>query len=55
MLWARTYSFINPKTQTWDAPGLGNTFDRISSDQERRRDAIAYALKVHQQQIKEQQ
>ncbi|NJR48832.1 MAG: hypothetical protein HC780_03955 [Leptolyngbyaceae cyanobacterium CSU_1_3] len=55
VLWARTYSFINPKTQTWDAPGLGNTFDRISSDQERRRDAIAYALKVHQQQIKEQQ
>ncbi len=47
VLWARTYSFINPKTQTWDAPGLGNRYDSISHDQERRRAAIARALENH--------
>ncbi len=50
VLWARTYSFLNPKTQTWDAPGLGNRYDSITGDQERRRDAIASALEHHNQQ-----
>lgn len=50
VLWARTYSFLNPKTQTWDAPGLGNRYDSIADDQERRRDAIARALENHYQQ-----
>lgn len=44
VLWARTYSFMNPRTQTWEAPGLGNTYDSISHDQERRRQAIVRAL-----------
>ena len=47
VLWARTYSFLNPRTQTWDAPGLGNRYDSISHDQERRRAAIARALENH--------
>ncbi len=50
VLWARTYSFLNPRTQTWDAPGLGNRYDSIAYDQERRRDAIASALENHNQQ-----
>ncbi len=51
VLWARTYSFLNPRTQTWDAPGLGNHYDSIAYDQERRRDAIASALEHNQQQL----
>ncbi|MCY7273680.1 MAG: hypothetical protein LH702_08025 [Phormidesmis sp. CAN_BIN44] len=50
VLWARTYSFLNPRTQTWDAPGLGNRYDSIAYDQERRRAAIASALENHNQQ-----
>ncbi len=50
VLWARTYSFLNPRTQTWDAPGLGNRYDSIAYDQERRRDAIARALENHYRQ-----
>ncbi len=50
VLWARTYSFLNPRTQTWDAPGLGNRYDSIAHDQERRRAAIARALENHNQQ-----
>ncbi len=51
VLWARTYSFLNPRTQTWDAPGLGNRYDSIAYDQERRRAAIASALEHNQQQL----
>ncbi|MCY7323246.1 MAG: hypothetical protein LH660_15940, partial [Phormidesmis sp. CAN_BIN36] len=43
-------SFLNPRTQTWDAPGLGNRYDSIADDQARRRDAIARALENHYQQ-----
>ncbi len=50
VLWARTYSFLNPRTQTWDAPGLGNRYDSIAYDQERRRGAIARALENHYRQ-----
>lgn len=44
ILWARVQSFINPHTQQWDAPGLGNTPDSISRDQKRRMEAIANAI-----------
>lgn len=42
--WARTRSFLDPDTQQWNAPGLGNTVHGISHDQERRMQAIARAL-----------
>lgn len=44
VLYARTWAFRNPQTQTWDAPGLGNRYESISHDQERRLSAIAKAL-----------
>jgi hypothetical protein len=44
VLWARTRSFINPITQRWDAPGLGNTAEQIERDQARRMEAIARAI-----------
>jgi hypothetical protein len=44
VLSARTWAFRNPHTQTWDAPGLGNQFESISHDQDRRLSAIARAL-----------
>lgn len=43
ILWARTHAFIDPDTQQWNAPGLGNTADRIAQDQDRRMRAIARA------------
>lgn len=49
VLRARTYAFINPNTNRWDAPGLGNTEDSISRDQQRRLSAIADAIVAHQQ------
>jgi hypothetical protein len=44
VLWARTRAFLDPDTQRWNAPGLGNTIDSISADQERRQRAIALAI-----------
>jgi hypothetical protein len=44
ILWARTRSFLDPDTQRWNAPGLGNTIDIISQDQARRQRAIAQVL-----------
>lgn len=44
IVWARTRSFLDPRTQRWNAPGLGNTVDSISRDQERRHGAIAQTL-----------
>ncbi|MBI4785058.1 MAG: hypothetical protein HY785_27700 [Oscillatoriophycideae cyanobacterium NC_groundwater_1537_Pr4_S-0.65um_50_18] len=49
VLWARTQSFFDPNLQRWDAPGLGNTEERISSDQERRMLAINRAIAVYKQ------
>jgi hypothetical protein len=49
ILWARIYSYKNPDTQRWNAPGLGNTWQGISRDQKRRLDAIASALANYQQ------
>jgi hypothetical protein len=50
IVWARTRSFLDPDTQQWNAPGLGNTVQGISHDQERRMRAIARALSAYQQQ-----
>jgi hypothetical protein len=47
VLWARTYSYVNPATNQWDAPGLGNTETSISRDQQRRQAAIAEAVTLH--------
>ncbi|WP_008318342.1 hypothetical protein [Leptolyngbya sp. PCC 6406] len=44
IVWARTRSFLDPDTQRWNAPGLGNNIDSISRDQARRATAIARAL-----------
>ncbi|MGG6296449.1 hypothetical protein ACQ4M4_18815 [Leptolyngbya sp. AN02str] len=44
VLWARTRSYLDPDTQQWNAPGLGNTVERITADQDRRIRAIARAL-----------
>lgn len=50
ILWARTYAYMNPKTQRWNAPGLGNTYQSIRRDQNRRLQAIASALDAYQMQ-----
>ncbi|ASC73140.1 hypothetical protein XM38_041020 [Halomicronema hongdechloris C2206] len=47
--WARTRAFIDPDTQRWNAPGLGNNIHSISRDQERRMGAIAQALEHYSQ------
>lgn len=44
ILWARVRSYIDPNTQTWNAPGLGNDAAKIEADQRRRMDAIARAI-----------
>lgn len=44
VLEARTYSYINPQTDQWEAPGLGNREDSVRHDQDRRRAAIARVL-----------
>ena len=44
IVWARTRSFIDPDTQRWNAPGLGNNIHSIARDQSRRVDAIAQAV-----------
>ncbi|HTL88398.1 MAG TPA: hypothetical protein VL134_03295 [Leptolyngbya sp.] len=49
VLQARTYSYLNPRTNQWDAPGLGNNVDRIGRDQARRQNAIFAAVSIHQQ------
>ena len=47
--WARTQAYIDPVTQSWNAPGLGNNIYSISKDQERRISAIDKALRAYQQ------
>ncbi|NJR58294.1 MAG: hypothetical protein HC769_05190 [Cyanobacteria bacterium CRU_2_1] len=44
ILWARVRSFIDPYTRSWNAPGLGNSEDRIIRDQQRRMLAISQAI-----------
>ena len=50
IVWARTYSYLNPDTQRWNAPGLGNTLPSIQRDQHRRHDAVARAFSYYQAQ-----
>lgn len=45
IVWARTRSFLDPDSQRWNAPGLGNNVHSISKDQERRMQAIARTIK----------
>ncbi|MEM9806117.1 MAG: hypothetical protein AAF959_12625 [Cyanobacteria bacterium P01_D01_bin.56] len=47
IVWARTKAFLDPDTGYWDAPGLGNHWDTIYRDQQRRYDAIARTLASH--------
>jgi hypothetical protein len=49
ILWARVRSFLDPDTKRWNAPGLGNTLESISRDQERRMQEVAKAIAVAQQ------
>jgi hypothetical protein len=51
ILWARVQSFIDPQTQQWNAPGLGNTAESISRDQNRRIQAIAKAVQAQNRSI----
>ncbi|MEM8806624.1 MAG: hypothetical protein AAGF01_11410 [Cyanobacteria bacterium P01_G01_bin.38] len=44
ILWARTHAYMDPDTQRWNAPGLGNTHQSITRDQDRRLRAINRAL-----------
>jgi hypothetical protein len=46
ILHARVYSYWNPNTNSWDAPGLGNTEENIRHDQERRMLAIKRVLEL---------
>ncbi len=41
---ARTWSYWCPEKNRWDAPGLGNNYDDIRQDQERRQGEIRRAL-----------
>jgi hypothetical protein len=47
---ARTWSYWNPKHNRWDAPGLGNHYDGIRHDQQRRSAAVTTALARQQSQ-----
>lgn len=51
VLAARVKSFWNPKTDRWDAPGLGNTEASIRHDQKRRMMAISRVLQLYQQPV----
>lgn len=46
--WARVWSYIDPATGTWNAPGLGNNEADITHDQERRMGMIQKALERNQ-------
>jgi hypothetical protein len=47
IIWARTHAYIDPATQLWNAPGLGNTGPSIERDQERRVLAVEKALTAY--------
>jgi len=44
ILQARIYAYLDPETKRWNAPGLGNTLEGITADQQRRQQAIAAAI-----------
>ncbi len=43
IIWARTWSYWDPHLGTWNAPGLGNHWDSIYADQQRRHWAVVQA------------
>lgn len=45
IIWARTWSYWDPQLNSWNAPGLGNHWDSIYADQERRHWAVVQASK----------
>ncbi|WP_448596841.1 hypothetical protein [Thermoleptolyngbya sp.] len=47
ILWARTHAFLDPDTQRWNAPGLGNTAESITRDQARRMVAVQRAIALN--------
>jgi hypothetical protein len=47
IIWARTHAYIDPATQLWNAPGLGNTGHSIERDQARRVLAVEKALNAY--------
>ena len=53
IVWARTRSYLNPETGQWNAPGLGNTVQDITSDQSRRQQAITQVLNYRQSAVKQ--
>ncbi|MGF1514007.1 MAG: hypothetical protein ACFB5Z_09980 [Elainellaceae cyanobacterium] len=48
VLQARTYAYLDPETNHWNAPGLGNTLESIRADQQRRQQAVAAAIAASQ-------
>lgn len=50
IVWARTHAYLDPETQRWNAPGLGNTLSSIQRDQNRRHQAITQAFDHYQAQ-----
>jgi len=42
----RVRSYFDPKTGKLDAPGFGNSEDRLRKDQQRRQDCLVSAIKV---------
>ncbi len=50
IIWARTYAYLDPDSQRWNAPGLGNTLPSIRRDQSRRHNAVAQAFNHYQAQ-----
>lgn len=50
IVWARTYAYLDPDTQRWNAPGLGNTLSSIQRDQNRRHEAINQAFNSYRTQ-----
>jgi hypothetical protein len=42
----RVRSYLDPKTGKLDAPGFGNSEDRLRKDQQRRQDCLISAIKV---------
>ncbi|GAB4138693.1 MAG: hypothetical protein Fur0046_13340 [Cyanobacteria bacterium J069] len=47
ILWARTRAFLDPDTQRWNAPGLGNTTEGVTRDQARRMVAVKQAIALN--------
>lgn len=51
ILWARVRSYLDPDTQQWSAPGLGNTLESITHDQDRRMRQVNRAIAAYPTQV----